>query len=67
MCDVWTPLRVLIPPGADVAEGFVLPTIMAWGRCFNIRIGGHLFGLDLDVDDDILSDAFQWECVLRKS
>lgn len=54
------PSNVFIEPSADsdCASGYILPTIMEWGHCFNLRIGGRIFGSDLDEDDEVLCGLF---------
>ncbi|KZV83823.1 hypothetical protein EXIGLDRAFT_754177 [Exidia glandulosa HHB12029] len=44
----------------ETTTGFVLPTIMHWGRCFNLKVGGRVFGVDLKEDDALISETFDF-------
>lgn len=47
---------------ASYTHNLIVPALVDWGRCFNVRIGQHLFGHDLAADDDLLSQL-NFECV----
>ncbi|KZV84687.1 hypothetical protein EXIGLDRAFT_776269 [Exidia glandulosa HHB12029] len=35
-------------------QNFIVPTLVEWGKCFNVRLGTRIFGRDLKEDDKIL-------------
>ncbi|KZW00339.1 hypothetical protein EXIGLDRAFT_745624 [Exidia glandulosa HHB12029] len=39
---------------AAFAQDLIVPTLLEWGKCFNIRVGQRVFGSNLKEDDKIL-------------